>query len=217
MSMSKPCGRTLAPVLMLALAAATSDAQQSEGRSRIELQIGAAITGATTTSTVGSIVSETESVGALGTLAFSHWVREQLAVIVSIGGWAVEVDSSVGAGVVTSRTAVVAPLMGGIRYYFVPSEGGGFRPFVSIKMGPVFGTESETSVGSTVVSRSVTRTVVGGRAGAGFDLPFGGSWIFGMFAGYTAMSDFSEAIGAEENHSAPDLGISFSWTWGGRS
>jgi hypothetical protein len=215
--MSKAVRTMLAPVVMLMLAAATAGAQEFEGRSRIELRVGAAIVGGTTTTTVGNIVSETHSVGALGAVAFSHWLREELAVTFSIGGWAVDIESSVGAGGVTSRTAVVAPLMGGVLYYFAPSSGGGFRPFASLTAGPVFGTESESSVGVTIVSRSVTRTAVGGRVGAGFDVPFAGSWIFGMFGGYTLMSDFSDPIGSEENHSAPDVGISVSWTWGGGS
>jgi len=214
MCASKPVRTTLAPVVALMLAAATAGAQEFEGRSRIELQVGAAIAGGTTTTTVGNIVSETQSVGALGAFVFSHWLRERLAVTVSIGGWAVDIESSVGAGEVTSRTAVVAPLMGGVRYFFAPSSAG-FRPFASFSAGPVFGTESETSVGATIVSRSITRTAVGGRAGVGVDVPFAGSWIFGMFGGYTLMSDFSDPIGSEENHSAPDVGISISWTWGG--
>ena len=53
--------------------------------------------------------------------------------------------------------------------------------------------------------------------GAGLDVPFAGSWIFGVFGGYTLMSDFSDPIGSDENHSAPDVGIGISWTWGGGS
>ena len=113
-----------------------------------------------------------------------------------------------------SRTAVVAPLLGGVRYYF-PTSSSGFRPYGSFMAGPVFGTESESSVSGTIVSRSITRTAFGARVGAGFDVPFSGSWNFGMFGGYCLMSDFSDPIGSETNHSSPDLGISFGWMWGG--
>jgi len=56
----------MAPIVALMLAAATAAAQELEGRSRIELQVGAAIAGGTTTASVGSIVSETQSVAPLG-------------------------------------------------------------------------------------------------------------------------------------------------------
>ena len=214
--MGKPFGTTLAATVAVMLAAAAAGAQQFEGRSRIELQVGAAFTGGSTTVMVGNITSETQSVGALGGLAFSHWLREQLAFTFSIGGWAADVESRVAGGSVTSRTTVIAPLLAGVRYYFGASSGG-FRPFASLTAGPVFGTENESFVGATIVSRSITRTAFGGRAGAGFDVPFGGSWIFGVLGGYTLMTDFSDPIGSEENHSAADVGISISWTWGGRS
>jgi hypothetical protein len=179
--------------------------------------VGITIPGATTSASVGNIISETQSVGALGAIAFSHWVREQLAVTFSVGAWALDVESRVGAGEVMSRTAVIMPLMGGVRYYFPRSSiGSGFRPFASFTAGPVFGTESESSVGAMIVNRSITRTALGARVGAGFDAPFAGSWMFGMFGGYYLMSDFSDPIGSQKNHSSLDFGIGLSWMWGGK-
>ena len=40
--------------------------------------------------------------------------------------------------------------------------------------------------------------------------------MFGMFAGYHLVSDFSDPIGSQKNHSSPDFGISLSWMWGGK-
>jgi hypothetical protein len=51
--------------------------------------------------------------------------------------------------------------------------------------------------------------------GAGFDVPFATRWMFGMFGGYCFMSDFADPIGPGRNHSTPDFGFSFGFTWGG--
>lgn len=215
-SVLRLCG-VAALVLSLSIGQ-SAHAQELKGRSRIEFQLGITMPGGTTIASVGNLISETESVGALGAIALSHWVREQLAVTFSVGGWVVDLETRVGSGEILSRTALVVPFMGGVRYYFPRSSvGTGFRPYGSFTAGPVFGRESESSLGAMLVHQSITRTALGARAGAGFDMPFAGSLLFGMFGGYYLMSDFSDPIGSQKNHSSPDVGISLSWTWGGES
>jgi hypothetical protein len=147
-----------ATVIALVVTTIPAQAQQMEGKSRIELQLGMTFPGGTTvSSSVGNIVNEVQSVAGMGAIAYSHWVREQVAIVFSAGATAVEVESSVGAGGVRSRTAVVSPLMGGVRLYLAESTvGSGLRPYGSITAGPVFGTENESAGGPTIINRSRT-------------------------------------------------------------
>jgi len=206
----------VAALAMLAVTATVAESQEFVGRSRIELQAGLAVPGSSSTTAVGSVVSEANAAGALGAIAFSHWFKERAAVVLSAGVMAVDVESNVSVGNVSSRTAAIVPLFGGVRLYLTePSSGTNYRPYISLTAGPVIGTESDSRVGNVIVNRSVTRTAFGGRVGAGLDVPFARRWVFGVFGGMCGMTDFSEAIGNEKNYSAPDFGVSIGLLFGG--
>ena len=208
----------IAALALLALTATGAEPQEFVGRSRIELRAGIALPGSSSTASVGNVTSEVSAAGALGAIAFSHGFKERAALVVSAGVIAADVESSVSVGNVTSRTAVIMPLLGGVRLYLTePSAGTNYRPYVSLTAGPVIGTESSSSVGSVIINQSVTRTAFGGRLGAGLDIPFSRRWVFGIFGGMCGMTDFSEAIGSQKNHSAPDFGVSIGLLFGNAS
>lgn len=197
---------------LLAVTAASIHAQNLAQRSRLELQLGVGIRANTTSvASVGGVTAETSAAGFLGSFGYSYWVQEALALTVGLGVLTTDVESRVGAGGVSSRTATVVPLFAGLRYYFPKSTyGGQWRPYLAGALGPVIGTETASKVGSTIVNESITRTAFGGRLGAGLDVLLSRSFMLGFQAGYHLMSDFSVPIGGHENHSGADFGISIS-------
>jgi len=188
------------------------DGQPLANRSRIEVVLGVGVrTGSSVSTTTGGVTGETSAEGLLASLGYSRWLSESLAVIVSAGVLTAEVDYRVGTGGVTAGAATVVPLFAGVRYYFPESANGAkWRPYASIAVGPVIGSESRTEVGSVIASESITRAAFGGRIGAGVDVQLSHRFMLGVLAGYDLMTDFSDPIGARDNHSGPDFGVSFS-------
>jgi hypothetical protein len=194
---------------------ATSVALQAQDlaqRSRLELQLGVGIRASTSSSaSAGGVITETSAAGFLGSFGYSYWLQEELALTVGVGVLTSDVESRVGAGGVSTRTATVVPLFAGLRYYFPRSTyGSKWRPYAAGALGPVFGTETASEVGSVIVNESITRTAFGGRLGAGLDVQLSRLFMLGFQAGYHLMTDFSDPIGGHENHSGPDFGISIS-------
>jgi hypothetical protein len=205
-------GTSALAIGLLAATAVAIQAQDLAHRSRLELQLGVGIRASTSaTTSSGGVVTETSAAGFLGSFGYSYWLQEELALTIGLGVLTSDVESSVGAGGVGSRTATVVPLFAGLRYYFPRSTyGGKWRPYAAGAVGPVFGTETASAVGSVIRNESITRTALGGRLGAGLDVQLSRLIMLGLQAGYHLMTDFSDPIGGHENHSGPDFGISIS-------
>jgi len=196
----------------------TAEAQSMSGRSRIELRLGVGFRTNTGTSVgAGGIETNTEAAGLLGGFTYAHWTSEVLAYTVGLGVLSVDAKTSVGTGGVETRSAVVVPILVGLRRYLsVSNPESGVRPFGSVEAGPFIGHESATTVGSSIGVESRSQTAFGGRLGAGLDLGTG-RVIFGVYAGYDLMTDFSEPVGGKSNHSGFELGLAVGLRFGGVS
>jgi hypothetical protein len=162
------------------------------------------------------VETKTDAAGFLGAVGYSRWVKESLAFTVVVGVNAVSTETSAGASGVDTRTALVIPVFLGVRRYFPESTfGSKWRPYASAEIGPVVGNETESLVGSVIANESITEAALGGRAGLGVDILLGRTAILGVLAGYTLMTDFSDTIGGQENHSGPDFGLSIGLLFGG--
>jgi hypothetical protein len=185
------------------------------GRSRLELRLGFGFRTNTGTSVgAGGIETKTEAAGLLGGFNYARWTSEVLAYTVGLGVLSVDAETSVGAGGVETRSAVVVPILVGLRRYLSGSDPeSGVRPFGSVEAGPFIGHESATSVGASIGVESRSQTAFGGRLGAGID--FGSGRVsFGVHAGYDLMTDFSEPIGGKSNHSGFEFGLAVGLQFG---
>lgn len=206
--------------LGLALAAdppSPLDAQSLAGRSRIELRMGVGFkSNAGTTASPDGTTTEVQASGLLGSIGYSRWFDDRLAVVLSVGLLAADAESTAGASGVVNRSAAVVPILVGVRYYFPESSfTTAWRPFVSAEAGPVIGSESRSEVGAVVVNESVTGGAFDARLGAGVDIQLSRTFMLGLTGGYHFMTDFTEPIAGEVNHSGPDAGLSISVLFGG--
>jgi hypothetical protein len=193
-----------------------AQAQSMSGRSRLELRLGVGFRTNTGTSVgAGGIETKTEAAGLLGGFTYARWSSDQLAYTVGLGVLSMDAKTSVGAGGVETRTALVMPILVGVRRYLAASDpGSGVRPFGSVEAGPFIGHESATAVGPSIGTESHTRTAFGGRLGAGIDFGLGARVSLGMQAGYDLMTDFAEPIGGKSNHSGFEFGLAVGLLFG---
>jgi hypothetical protein len=204
-------------VLSVGLVPASLGAQDLLGRSLLEVRLGVGVrahSGVTTSG--GGIETETEAAGVLGSIGYSRWLKEGLALTGRAGFLSAEAKTSAGTSGFESRSASVVLLFLGARYYFPESTfSSQWRPYASAEVGPVIGSQSEWRLGSGIAGESITRAALGVRVGTGVDIQLGRRAMLGVSAGYDLMTDFSDAIGGQKNHSGPDFGLSIGFLFGG--
>ena len=185
-----------------------------EKRTRIELKGGLwhQQNDITATVTGGVVESNYSGEGGMGGLIVSHWIKEDIALLISVSGLGVSIDNRVGPGSVYDHTVVVAPILFGARYYFPKSTfGTSWRPYVTGAVGPVIGNdriEEVTSTEVTVTERN--ESAIGGHVGAGVDVALSRLFMLGFSGGYYFQSDFDQPVGGKESYNGPEFGISFS-------
>jgi hypothetical protein len=204
-------------VLSLARFPTSLEGQDFLGRSRIEVRLGMGVrTNSGTTTSGTGIQTETEAAGFLGSIAYAHWLDEGLALTGSAGFLSAEAKMSAGTSGFESRSASVFLLFFGARCYFPKSTfGSQWRPWASAELGPVIGSQSWLELGRAATGESITTAALGARLGTGVDIQLGGRGVLGVSAGYDLMTDFSDPIGGQKNHSGPDVGLSIGFLFGG--
>ena len=197
-------------------------AGEMERRSRIELRMGLRNHGGTTgaTTSVGPLGVETTA-GANDvsfSLGYSQWLRGNVAGHATLGVLSVEASSRAGPLGVSQQAAVICPMIVGMRYYPRKlSLDTTFRPFLTAGIGLVTGIQSGSDVGLQVVQESGAMSTFGSRAGVGFDLGMGGSFVAIADLGYNLMTDFSDEIGGRRNYSGLEFGLGIGWQFGARA
>ena len=89
------------------------------------------------------------------------------------------------------------------------------KPYLAVGLGPIIGVHSGVAAGDgTAFVGSRTRATIGGHLGAGVDAMLGRSWSLGVGVGYNWMADFSRPVGARDNYSGLDVGVSLGWLFG---
>jgi hypothetical protein len=89
------------------------------------------------------------------------------------------------------------------------------RPYLAVGLGPVIGSSSGASTSiEGAFAGARTRASVGGTVGAGVDFLLGRHVSIGVEGGYQWMADFSDPVGARDNYSGFQLGLSVGWTFG---
>jgi hypothetical protein len=177
-----------------------------KGRSALEINVGfwgGAKASNSFTST--GVQSEAKTSGFLGSVLFSYWMREQVALTLSAGLLAGEASSSLNTTVIGQHASTVTPILIGIKYYFLePSPEDAVRPFVSAAVGSYIGSEAS----NTLLSQEArTEQAIGGRFGAGVDAFLGNHFKLGANVRYNVMADYETPIGARTNYSGAEFSI----------
>jgi hypothetical protein len=147
--------------------------------------------------TIGGV--EVNSEGALW-VGYGHWFEPDWALLAEIG----VVSSQVSVSVTGTQTAMLFPILFGVRYQ--PENwalGEKVRPYLGVSAGPYFGFQ-------TVAGWSVevgTQTAIGGRFGAGLDVILGRHVSLGGVVRYHAVTDFDRPIGSRDNYSGLEFAL----------
>lgn len=199
--------------------AMTLTAQPLDKLSRIELRLGMwnqTTEERTAVSDEGSTLTA-ESGGFQGGVAYSYYMKENLAITFSVNILVVGVEAEISRDNMTSETAYLTPVLVNLRWYIPGSTyGKALRPYLVAGSGLFVGQQSRSEMETTVLVASKSSMAFGGYFGAGIDLRLGDLFAIGATGGYNLMGDFSEPIGGSANYSGPEFAMSFSFLFGPR-
>jgi hypothetical protein len=163
----------------------------------------------------GSVTNRVDGGEFLGSITYTYWLENDLAVNFSLGLLGVDVTNSVQGSEVSTETATVVPMLFGVKYQpFRLTADDVLRPYVAASVGPLFGTTTINRAGVNVEAEVYSETVLGSRLGVGLDLSLSKLFTLGVGAGYYLVTDFEKRIGSEKNYSSPDFFLSFGVVFG---
>jgi hypothetical protein len=163
-----------------------------------------------------TIVTGTTGLDAFGGFGYTRYVRENLAVVLSVDAFGIDSGATVGpngtgAGNVGGSSVSLGvrwnPLRGDLRNQAL-------KPFLAVSLGPVIGASSGSFVGKTISTGEEVHATIGGFFGGGFDVHVSRSFSLGVNAGYNVMPNFSEPVGLRDNFNGSQVGISLGWIFG---
>ena len=150
---------------------------------------------------------------------FSYWMKDRLALSLSVSG--VIADNSVSAGLlgISSDMVMLSTFLVGVRYDL--SNRSRVRPYLTAEIGPTFGFGNHNEIGlqtfaGTPVHKQGLGTAISARISTGMDLILGKRYVVGGTAGFTKMTDFSTSVGPRNNYSGFEIGISLGLQLGKR-
>jgi hypothetical protein len=182
-----------------------------DGRHRIELQTGMWHMAEGSATSVGS-GSIDQSFG----VNYTHYVSEDLGFTAGVQTAAIAVGVLSGSSGSFAGTAAIFALPVGVRWNPLRSRARGtFRPFLAAKIGPAIGVSEGafSGIGSAFVGAHTQATLFT-YAGLGFDYYPARSFVLGVNGGYNLLANFANPVGAEKNHSGPEVNFLFGWLWG---
>ena len=125
---------------------------------------------------------------AFGGFGYTRYVREDLAVTISVDSFGVDSGASVGPNGVGAGNVGGLAVPIGIRWNPIKGDHRrqSLKPFLALGVGPVVGIAEGSFVGKTISSGTVTRSTVGGQFGGGFDVHLARSVSLGVTVVYNA-------------------------------
>ena len=151
----------------------------------------------------------------LGSIGYTYWLENNLAVNFSIGLLSFDVTNSVQGIEESTETATVVPLLFGVKYQpFRLTDTDVLKPYLAASVGPFFGNATMSRTGVNTETEVYSETALGSRLGAGIDLLLSKWFTLGIGGGYYFISDFEKPIGSEKNYSGPEFSLSFGIVFG---
>jgi outer membrane protein W len=188
-----------------------------EGKHGLELNVGLlSSVKASTDVSAGGVTTTSGASGFVGSIGYSYWLENHLAVTASVGASDVGAETSAGAAGVYVESATIVPLLFGVKYQpFNMTSGNELRPYVYASVGPYFGFASNVYTGTSTTTEAFSEAVLGSRFGIGLDLSLSRSLFLGFGVAYRLVDDFKNRIGSETNYSGPDFSLTFGFVFGG--
>jgi hypothetical protein len=163
-----------------------------------------------------TIVTGTSGLDAFGGFGYTRWVRENLAVVLSVDAFGIDSGATVGANGTGAGNVGGSSVSLGVRWN--PLRGDlrnqALKSFLAVSLGPVLGASSGSFVGKTISTGEELHATIGAFLGGGFDVHVSRSFSLGVNAGYNVMPNFSEPVGLRDNFNGPQVGISLGWIFG---
>jgi hypothetical protein len=206
----------LMTVAVAAIVTVSAYSQPLKGRSEIELGFGLMEQGTFEEEYYGAGVIDRSGLDDMYVkLGFNHWMEEDLAFSFMVSALASEIRDRSDWYYYDREEMAVVSIFSGIRYYLPGSQRfSPWRPYFAMAVGPVIGSTVKSISGSRTYNEERTQASFGGYFGAGIDFQVSRRFMFGINAGYTAMSDFEEPVGGKTNYSGAEFGVSFGILFG---
>lgn len=206
----------LIATIVVVLFSALAYSQPLNGRSEVELSFGYMNKGAfLDESYAGGTVDREGMNDMYAKLGFNHWLSDDLAFSIMLSALASDSYDRKDVYLYDREEIGVVTIFSGIRYYLPSSMGFySWRPYLSLMAGPVIGSKIKDYVGDEVIKENRSQAALGGYIGAGIDFQVSHRIMLGINGGYTAMTDFDEAIGGKDNFSGPEFGVSAGFLFG---
>lgn len=190
------------------LSAQSIDTLSLAGRSSINFGIG--LTGQSSASAgVGGVDAHTT--GERGSLGFSHWIRPEVALTVSVASLSGEA-TVLGAHV---RTNAITPVLFGVSYspraLAVSST---LRPYIALAAGPYFHSAADANVFGG--ANATVESVAGLRSAIGANWFVARHFFLSLEGDYNAVSQFSQKDEATKDPSGFGISFGVGFNWGGR-
>ena len=186
------------------------------GKHRVDLSIGLlSEMSATNEVSTGTLTTRSKGNGSIGSIGYTYWLEDDLAINFSVGVIDADATTSVGGSGVSAESAVVVPVLFGVKYQpFRLTASEVLRPYVSVSVGPFFGFASDVRTGVATGTKSFSETALGSRLGVGIDVSLSKIFTLGVGAGYLFVTDFDNRIGSEKNYSGPEFSLSLGMVFG---
>lgn len=196
----------VAAVPVVARAQSTPDSLDLSGRTNIMVGIG--LTGARS-ATASPTVERTHTTGEVGSLAFTHWVRPQIAVLISTS--VLNADATASNDVATAN--LITPILFGVSYSpRALALTTSLRPFVSAAVGPYIHTVSNAGLDTATSS---SESVAGARFAAGTNWFVARHFMLSLEGDYHAVGHFSRQDAATSKASGFGMSFGLGFSWGG--
>ena len=191
----------------LGRAQSAADTLDLAGRTNIMLGIG--LTGARD-ATASPGLESTHTTGEVGSLAFNHWVRPEIGVLISASVLNADATSSGG----SASTNAITPILFGVSYSpRALALTTSLRPFVSAAAGPYIHTVSNAGPGT---ASSTSESVAGARFAAGANWFVARHFMLSLEGDYHAVGEFSRQDAATSKASGFGMSFGLGFSWGGK-
>ena len=163
-----------------------------------------------------STSSGTVSVDGAVSLNYTHYASEDLSITAGVQAGGHVNGASTGPSGAFAGTSSLLAVPIGVRWNPLGSRTrGAVRPFLAAKFGPAIGVTSGafSGNGSTFVGAH-TQTTLFTHLGLGVDFYPARWFVLGVNGGYNLLANFAQPVGAEKNHSGPEVGFTFGLLFG---
>ena len=213
---------TILALVLLGLAANSTQARNLMGKTRIELAGGFWGDRNNTEAEyfVGYHDPHVGSDGSIGSLTLSHWNSPHSAFTISYSILDYEEsDRFFYPSDFHYRQSIVQSVTLGMRFYAPTRYYSTWHPFLSAEVGPYIGYSRTEEFGPypyDLLVRTHTETQPGLRLGGGVDIELGRHFLVGMNGGYNFVREFDRPINGRTDYSGADFRFSLSFVFGGR-